>query len=151
MKGLILEILREIGLDKQYVKLCQTYCDFDGRANLKWKEIDQIIKSYDPDFRYVAKDKTFLKELAFKEFTVRLFIGFKIGIVSFGYLVWKEGDNQNYFKGNLHTLSKQIDPEFEEKVEYNSPIATSLDDFEKILSRIFSLFDAYEQRFKEAV
>jgi hypothetical protein len=32
-----------------------------------------------------------------------------------------------------------IDPKFEDKVEYNSPIATSLDDFKEILAKIFFL------------
>jgi hypothetical protein len=151
MKELILEILREIELDKEYVKLCQRYSDFDGRAKLTRKEVEPIIKSYDPDFRYTEMDKTFLKEISFEEFTVRFFIGFKSGIFGFGYLIWKEGENHNFYKGNLHTLSKEIDPEFEGKVKYNSPIATSLQDFNEILSKIFSLIATFGKRFKETV
>ena len=136
-------------LDKEYVKLCLKYGDFDGRSNFNKNEIEPIIQSYDPDFKYVAKDKTFLKEIAFEEFTVRFFIGFNGGIIGFGYLVWKEGENQNYYKGNLCTLSKQIDPEFEDKVKYNSPIATSLTDLEEILSEIFGLFETFKKYFLE--
>ncbi|MEO9964663.1 MAG: hypothetical protein ABJF11_02670 [Reichenbachiella sp.] len=151
MEKLILEILQKIELDKEYAKLCQNYCDFDNSANLNKKEVDPIIKSFDSDFKYIARDRTFLKETIFEGYTVRFFIGFKSGITGFGYLVWKEGDNNNFYKGNLVTLSEQIDPEFTEKVKYNSPIATSLEDFKEILSKFFELFSAFEQRFKEAV
>ena len=89
-----------------------------------------------------------MKETTFKDYTVRFFIGFKNGITGFGYLLWREEDN-NFHKGNLVTLSEQIDPEFKEKVKYNSPIATSLEDFKEILSKFFDLFELFKQRFKE--
>lgn len=149
MKTFILEILREIELDKEYVKLCQSYCDFDKRLDLNKKDIEPIIKSYDPDFKYIAKDRTFLTEITFGEFTIRLFIGYKSGIISFGYLIWKEGENHNYYKGNLYTLSKEIDSKFEEKVQYNSPIATSLEDFKEILSKIFFLLNCFKIHLKD--
>lgn len=151
MQELILEILKKIELDKEYVKLCQANCNFDGRYNLNKKEIEPIIKSFDPDFKYIAKDKTFLKEIAFDEFTVRFFIGYQGGIVDFSYLVWKEGENDNFYQGRLASLSEQIDSEFEEKVKYQTPIATSLEDFKEILSKFFELFESFKQHFQEAV
>ena len=120
MQELILEILKKIGLDKEYIKLCQANCDFDGRYNLNRKEIEPVIKSFDPEFKYIAKDKTFLKEVAFEGFTVRFFIGYQGGIVDFSYLVWKEGENENFYQGRLASLSEQIDSEFEKKVK--SPV-----------------------------
>ena len=83
MQELILGILRKIELDKEYIKLCRNHYDFDGRANLNREEVEPIIKSFDSDFKYAAKDKTFLKEIAFGEFTLRFFIGFKNGIIDF--------------------------------------------------------------------
>ena len=151
MQELILGILQEIELDKEYAKLCERYCDFDNSANLNKKEVGTIIKSFDSDFKYITRDRTFLKETAFEEYTVRFFIGFKSGIIDFGYLVWKEGDNNNFYKGDLYVLSKKVDVEFEERVKYNRPIATSLDDFKEILSKYFELFESFKQRFKEAV
>ena len=151
MKELIIEILKEIELDKEYVKLCQNFTDFDCSINLNKTEVAPIIKSFDSDFNYIPKDKTFLKETFFKEYSIRFFIGFKNGIIGFGFLVWKEGDINKFYKGNLHTLSKEIDSEFEKKVKYNFPIATSLVDFEQILTKIFSLFRAFEQHFNETV
>lgn len=151
MQELILEILKKIRLDNEYIKLCQANCNFDGRYNLNRKEIEPVIKSFDPDFKYIAKDKTFLKEIAFEEFTVRFFIGYQGGIVDFSYLVWKEGENDNFYQGRLASLSEQIDSEFEEKVKYQTPIATSLEDFKKILSKFFELFESFKQHFQEAV
>ena len=148
MQEFILKILKEIELDKEYIKLCQNYCDLDNSANFNKKEVESIIKSFDSDFKYITKDRTFLKETTFKDYTVRFFIGFKNGITGFGYLLWREEDN-NFHKGNLVTLSEQIDPEFKEKVKYNSPIATSLEDFKEILSKFFDLFELFKQRFKE--
>ncbi|GAB3337197.1 hypothetical protein GCM10027429_21370 [Marivirga atlantica] len=151
MQELILGILRKIELDKEYLKLCQNHHDFDGRANLNRKEIEPIIKSFDSDFKYVAKDRTFLKETPYEEFTLRFFIGFKNGIIDFSYLVWKEGENHNFYQGRLATLAEQIDPEFKEKVKYKTPIATSLEDFKEILSKYFELFESFKQHFQETV
>ncbi len=151
MQELILGILKEIELDKEYAKLCERYCDFDNSANLNNKEVNPIIKSFDPSFKYIARDRTFLKETTFEEYTVRFFIGFKSGITGFGYLVWKEGDNKNFYKGDLKTLSKEVDAEFEDRVKYNRPIATSLEDFKEILSKYFELFESFKQRFQEAL
>ena len=151
MEKFILEILKKINLHEEYKKLCIKYNNFDKAANLHRKDVESIIKTHDSDFKYVAKDKNFLKETSYKEFTIRFFIGFKSGIIGFGYLIWKEGENNNFYKGNLHTLSKQIDLEFEEKVQYNSPIATSLIDFEEILTKIFLLFDDFKSHFNQRV
>lgn len=151
MQELILGILRKMELDKEYIKLCQNHYDFDGRASLNRKEIEPIIKSFDPGFKYVAKDRTFLKETRFEEFTLRFFIGFKNGVIDFSYLVWKEGENHNFYQGRLATLAEQIDPEFKEKVKYKTPIATSLEDFKEILSKYFELFESFKQRFQEEV
>ena len=48
MQELILEILKKIGLDKEYIKLCQANCDFDGTYNLNRKEIEPVIKYFKP-------------------------------------------------------------------------------------------------------
>ncbi len=151
MQELIIEILKKIELDKEYIRLCQANCSFDNRYNLSRKEIEPIIRSFDPDFRYIAKDKTFLKEITFEEFTVRFFIGYQGGIVDFSYLVWKEGENDNFYQGRLASLSEQIDSEFEERVKYQTPIATSLEDFKEILSKYFDLFESFKQHFQAAV
>ena len=151
MQELILEILQKIELDKEYIKLCQANSNFDSRYNPNRKEIEPIIKSFDPDFKYIAKDKTFLKEIVFEEYTVRFFIEFKDGIVEFSYLIWKEGENHNYYKGGLDSLVELIDSEFEEKVDYQTPIATSLEDFKEILSKFFELFEFFKKHFQEAV
>lgn len=73
MQELILEILKEIELDKEYAKLCERYCDFDNSANLNQKEVGPIIKSFASDFKYITRDRTFLKETAFEEYTVHFF------------------------------------------------------------------------------
>jgi hypothetical protein len=61
------------------------------------------------------------------------------------------GAGNNFYKGNLVTLSEQIDPEFRENVKYHSPIASSLEEFKEILSKYFELFDLFKQRLQEEV
>lgn len=151
MQELILEILKKVELDKEYLKLCQDNCDFNGRYNLTRKEAEPIIKSFDLGFKYISNDRVFMKETAFEEFKVRFFIGFRGGITSFGYLIWREGEINSYHKGNLYTLSKQINPEFEDKLESNCPIVASLDDFKDILSKFFELFEYFKQCFEKAI
>ena len=46
MQEFILKILKEIELDKEYIKLCQNYCDLDNSANFNKKEVESIIKSF---------------------------------------------------------------------------------------------------------
>ena len=147
---LVVEILRKIELPLKYENLCRSYSNFEKRANLNGKDLGPYIRSHDQNFKYVAKDKVFLKEVSYEEYTVRFFISFKGGIVDFSYLVWKEGENENYYKGRLATLTELIDPQFDQKVKYKTPIATSLDDFSEILSEIFLLFEAFMKYFIEA-
>lgn len=147
MEKLIFETLKKINLDIEYKALCFEYNDFERAINLGKKEVEPIIKSYDPDFSYISKDRTFLKEMFFEGYTVRFFIGFKRGVIGFGYLIWKEGENHNFYKGNLHTLSKQINSEFEKKGGYNFPMATSLNDLKEILFKIFVLFEKFKKHF----
>ncbi len=149
MKKEILEILIKINLDKDYIQLCTDYCDFNNSANFKRKDVEPIIKSYDPAYKYISVDRTFMKEFLFGDLTVRFFIGFKSGITGFGYLIWKEGENQNYYKGNLLTLTELIDPRFEEKVKYKSPIATSVKEYDVILSKIFKLYNDFKLEFEK--
>ncbi len=147
----ILEILKKIELDKKYLLLCQIHSDFDGRMNLTRKDVEPIIKSYDSAFIYIPRDKTFMKEFLFGEYTVRFFISFKSGIIGFGYLVWKEGENNNFYKGNLVTLTELIDPNFEEKVKYKSPIVSSIDEYNLVLSKIFELYTTFKRNFEKIV
>lgn len=149
MQDKILQILKHIELDKKYIQLCRDNSDFENRANFTRKDVESIIKSFDPDFKYISNDRTFMKEFLFGDFTVRFFIGFKSGISGFGYLVWKEGENDNYYKGNLVTLTELLDPKFEEKVIYKSPIATSKDDYYKILSKIFEIYNSFKEEFEK--
>lgn len=92
-----------------------------------------------------------MKEIAFGEFTLRFFIGFKNGIIDFSYLIWKEGENNNFYQGRIATLAEEIDPEFKGKVKYPTPIATSLKDFKEILSKYFELFESFKQHFHQSV
>jgi len=151
MKEIILKILREIKLNQVYTDLCLKFDDFDKGQNLNRKDIEPIIKSFDSSFKYIARDRTFIKETQFKMFKVRFFIGYRGGIIDFSYLIWKEGENQNYYQGRLASLSKLIDTNFDIKVKYQTPIASSLDDFTEILTKILSLYQEFEKRFKEQV
>ena len=151
MKKLVLDILKDIKLDKIYIELCLAHCNFDESANLNRKEIEPIIKSFDPDFKYIARDRVFLKEILHEGFIVRFFIGYRSGIVDFSYLLWKEGESDKYRKGRLATLTELIDPKFKEKVEYKTPIATSLDEFQEILIVIITLFKNFKKNFFKEV
>lgn len=150
IRELIIEILREIELVVAYEHLCRTYDNFEKRMNLKGKEIEVYIKSYDQGFKYVAKDSVFVREMEFNGYFVRFFLSFKGGIVDFSYLVWEKENNQNCLKGRLASLVEIIDPQFDQKVKYKTPIATSLDDFNDILSEIFKLFNSFIEKFKRA-
>lgn len=145
----VFEVLKEINLDVKYIELCQQHNNFDNRYNLKKNEVEPLIKSLDPNFKYLAKDRTFLREVIYQNYMIRFFIDFKGGVIDFSYLIWKEGENDNFHKGRLATLVESLDPQFESKIKYRTPIATSLSDFEEILYEIFSLFRDFEFRFSE--
>jgi hypothetical protein len=98
MKEIILKILREIKLNQVYTDLCLKFDDFDKGQNLNRRDIEPIIKSFDSSFKYIARDRTFIKETQFKMFKVRFFIGYRGGIIDFSYLIWKEGENKTIIK-----------------------------------------------------
>lgn len=151
MKEQIITILQEIELEKKYIQLCQEHCDFEGHANLTRKDVESIIKSYDPAFKYILRDRTFMKEFLFEELTVRFFIDFKSGIVDFGYLIWKEGENHNYQKGDLAILTEMVNPTFNENLRYKRPIVSSVEEFNIVLSKIFELYNSFKKKFEESL
>jgi hypothetical protein len=151
MREKIINILQAIELEKKYTQLCQEYCDFEDRANLTRKEVEPIIKFYDPAYKYIARDRTFMKEFLFEELTVRFFIGYKSGITDFGYLIWKEGENHNYQKGDLAMLTEMINPNFHENLTFKRPIVSSLEEFEIVISKFFELYYDFKDRFEKIV
>ena len=146
MKEIILKIFRKIELEKRYEKLCLSYDNFEGMKKFKRKEVENYIESYDPEFKYVSRDKLFLKEILYKDYTVRFFIYFR-GMIGLGYLIWKEGENHNYYKGNLVSLTELINPQFIQNVKYKTPIATSIDDFKVILDEQFQILEEFTHHF----
>jgi hypothetical protein len=151
MREKIINILQAIELEKKYTQLCQEFCDFEGRANLTRKEVEPIIKSYDPAYKYIARDRIFMKELLFQKLKVRFFIGYQSGITDFGYLIWKEGENHNYQKGDLATLTEMINPKFSENLKFKRPIVSSIEEFEIVISTIFELYNVFKDRFEQLV
>ncbi len=147
MRELILEILQKIDFEKRYRKLCNEYSDFNKRANLKVKDVEKVVNSFDVQYKYISRDKTFLREFNYGEFFVRLFIGFRGGVVDFSYLIWESDNINKYYKGRLASLAEIINPEFNQFVQFKTPIATSLEDFEIIVNEIFDICQDFENHF----
>ncbi len=151
MKEQIIKILQEIELEKEYIQLCQEYCNFESSANLTRKDVEQIIKSFDPEYKYVARDKTFIKEFLFGELTVRFFIDYKSGLVDFGYLIWKEGENHNYYKGDLVMLIELYSPNFYKNLKYKRPYVSSPEEYKIVLNKLFELLFSFKKKFEVGI
>ncbi len=149
LKDFIERFFKGAELDTTYIKLCNDFSDFDNRENLKIPEVKLLLKSLDNDYKYITRDRVFIKEFKFSEFSLRFFISFKGGISDFSYLIWMEGDNSNFYKERLASLSSSLDPHFENKVKFQCPIATSIEDYKKILTRIFLLVNELENKLFE--
>ena len=148
MENKITDILKSISFDKKFIDMCNRYSDWDHGANLSRKDIGRLIKNHDNEFNYISRDRVFMKEFAYTEYTVRFFISYRGGLIGFGYLVWNESESQKYYKGNMFTLAKILDSNIRDHISYSTPIATSLEDFENIISEIFDLYNSFEQNFK---
>lgn len=151
MRELIIRTLRNIDFGNRYRCLCNSHCDFVNRINLKRKDFEGIINLHNLDFEYISKDATFLKEFSYEQYVVRLFIGFKGGIVDFSYLIWEQENSSNYYKGRLASLAEMIDPEFEQSGQYKTPIASSVKEFKVICNEFMRLLEDFEICFFKVV
>ncbi len=148
MGNKIRDILKLISYDKKFTDMCNRYSDWDHAANLNRKDIGRLINNHDSEFNYISRDRVFMKEFPYKDYTIRFFISYRDGLIGFGYLIWKEAESHKYYKGNMLTLAKILDTNIRDHISYSAPIATSLKDFENIISEIFNLYDSFEQKFK---
>jgi hypothetical protein len=149
LNDLIKNVFKDMKFDKTYIKLCNNFSDFNNRENLKISDVKQLIKFFDKDYNYISRDRTFMKEFKLNEFSVRFFIGYKGGIADFSYLIWIEGENSNFYKERLASLSSSINPSFESQVKFKCPIATSLNDYKEILTIIFELDNELQYKLYE--
>ena len=149
MKETIVEILKEMSIDERYYSLCLKHRDVKNRYPLKRKDVESVIRSYDEGFKYVTGDRLFIKEMMYQDYSVRFYIGFRDGIISFFYSIWIEDKKGNGHRGNLHTLSEYVNPDFNDLTSMKAVVATTLDEAYDIIDKIFQMLDEFTDLFKK--
>lgn len=140
MDDKIIEILNNINFTNRYIVLCNRFSDYNNGLNFTKQEMLAIIdKSIQLEFS--SKEKVFFKDYLIKNFNVRFLLGYKYGFIDCRYWI-SEGD-ETIMNGSFREIALMEDKEFNEKVSYRFPIATSIDDLKYILNKITSLNDEF--------
>lgn len=137
MKNKILEIVKEIDFANRYILLCNRFLDFDNGKNFTKQEVLDLLIDIGIEMKFISKEKVFLKDFFINDFTVRLLFSYKHGYIDFRY--WIFNDTETILNDSFRGVALLQDIKFNEKVSYRFPIATSISDLHKILSKLIKL------------
>ena len=151
MKDKIVDVLKEMTFDEQYKELYSQHHDIKNFYNLKRKEAEHIIKIHDSDFEYIKGDRMFMKEFKYGGMRIRHFLHFTEGMIEFSYALFKGEDNVVFRRGNLHALASMVDPQFLERIRSQCFIATSLEEAQYIIDRIFQWLNDFKEKLEEKI
>lgn len=138
MKEKVKGILEQIDFAARYIKLCNQFADYDHAMNFNKEDIEEVLNHNEGGFKYSSKEKLFSKDYLFAGFNLRFVIGFKYGFIDGLYAFWSN-DEATKLRGGFGTISTIQDPDFESKVAYKFPIASSREELELILNTITQL------------
>lgn len=133
--------LSDIGFAKRYILLCNKFSDFNNGKNFTKKDIIGIFNKDAFNMEFNSKESLFFKNYVVANLMIRFLFGYKYGFIDCRY--WILEYNETLLNGSFREIALMEDKEFNEKVAYRFPIATSLSDLKDILDSIFNLNDDF--------
>ncbi|MFZ1749261.1 MAG: hypothetical protein WAU01_03685 [Saprospiraceae bacterium] len=138
MNDIILKSFSEIDFVNRYKEICNAYTDFDNGKSFKKGEVQELLQENNLDLEFSSKEKLFLKNYRFGDLNLRFILSYNYGFIDCMYTCWT--DNFDFrLNESLSGMAMLIDENFESKVKYKFPIATSSSDFEKIIEELSNL------------
>ena len=104
----------------------------------KKDDLLHILNALKTNLKYSSKEKVFYANVMIYGNSLRYILPYKYGFIDCSYTFWNESNNFR-IGGSFAEFSLMIDEEFENKVDFKFPIATSLPDLEKILKQVLNL------------
>lgn len=138
MKEHIIKSLEQSKFASKYILLCNEYMDVDKGITPKKDELLAILNNLSVSLKFSTQEKLFYKDYDINGNSVRFILPFKYGFIDCSYTIWNNLKGFR-FGGSYADFSKMIDENFENKVAYKFPIATSLDGLEAIIKQVLEL------------
>lgn len=134
--------LQHVDFSQRFIRLCNSYSDYDNRKNIVKSEIQELLKSWDIEFKLTASENCFYKDYKFGEIHFRFLVEYKHGFIDPKYNFWNDS-LEIQILGAFQTYCEFVDPSFNEKVDYRFPISTSKEEAQTILSEIIKMHRAF--------
>jgi len=138
MKELFKKTLEQIRFSQKYIDVCNKFHDFDKGKNFNKNEVLEILNVFSWKLSYASKDKSFYQDYDYKYFKGRFTFTYKYGFIECFYVFWNKRTEER-IRGRFNSIALIEDNDFESKVTYKFPIATSLNDLEGILKSLYKL------------
>lgn len=147
MKEQVIEALERSNFVGRYILLCNGYKDVDNGMTFKKGDLTHALNDFDNNLHYSSKEKLFYQDSLINGNSLRYVLPYKYGFIDCSYTIWNDS-NDPRIRGSFAKFSQMVDAEFENKVEYKFPIATSLTDLEKILKQVIDLHTDFLKAFE---
>ena len=102
------------------------------------------------ELEYASKEKLFLKNYRFGDLNLRFILSYNYGFIDCMYACWTD----NFvFRQNesLSGMAMLIDGNFENSVKYKFPIATSIEDMERILQELHPMHNDFISKIENKI
>lgn len=137
MKNKIINVLNKIDFANRYISLCNNFPDFNNGKNFTKNEVLDVIVDNAVDMKFISKEKLFIRDHFINDFTTRLIIGYKNGFIDCMYWIFE--NEETILNESFRGVSLLQEKEFNEKVLFRFPIATSIEDLQQILKELLLL------------
>ena len=138
MREQIIKALGQSNFSEKYTMLCNDFSDIDNGISFKKSDLVNILNDIADNLKYSPREKLFYMDFTISGSSLRYVLPYKYGFIDCSYTIWNDYEGFR-FRGSFAKLSKMVDEEFENKVKYKFPIATSLADLQKILIKVINL------------
>ncbi|WP_039913533.1 hypothetical protein [Cellvibrio mixtus] len=132
-----LAILERVKFSERYGKICDEHSNFsESMSGSDKNKFLEILKEFDSEVKYVAKEKIFFCQSDFDCFLLRIGFVLKDGIVeAFIFLI---KDDNWLFYGRFDGVAKKIFADFKAKV--NVPMYSNYYELKCIIGDLFEIF-----------
>ncbi|MEN0035872.1 MAG: hypothetical protein AAGC78_02340 [Cellvibrio sp.] len=132
-----LALLERVRFVERYGNICKLHSDFSESMSGGDKDkFLEILRVFDPDVKYVAKEKIFFSQANVDGFLVKIGLVLKNGIVEV-FVFFIQDDNW-LFHGRFDSVAGKILTGFKEK--FKLPRYSSYLELKDILAEIFEIF-----------
>lgn len=149
MKEFVTKILFQVNFAEKYKEICNSYANYDKGMSFSRKQVEDTL-FLGAELIYASKEKSFYKDYNIDPYTLRITITFKYGFIECFYTLWNS-ESEERIRGRFNSIASMQDQTFNTQVTHNFPVATSLDELEKIMKEVLKLNDEFVDQLKAAV